>query len=250
MDTARATDIRNRYHHTLERVARAAQAAGRNPDDVQLVVVTKTHPVEAIQAVVEAGALKLGENYANEAVPKIQALSAQPGLEWHMIGHVQSRKARLVAEHFRFMHSLDSLKLAKRLNRFAGEQARRLPVLLEFNVSGESSKHGWAAWEETQWDALLPEIDALLAQPNLHVQGLMTMAPFLADPEQARPYFQRLCRLRDFLARRFPHAGWSHLSMGMSADFEIAIQEGATLVRLGSVIFGPRHHSQAIAGKS
>ena len=232
--------IRNRYQEVCERIQAAAIRAGRKADDVCLLVVTKTHPVELVRAVIKAGALHLGENYAEEGIEKMQDLGKVEGLHWHMIGHVQGRKAGQVAAHYDWLHSLDSLKLAIRLSRFANEQARRLPVLLECNVSGESSKYGWPAWQEETWVDLLEPFAQVKDLPGLEIRGLMTMAPFLPDPEQARPYFKRLKRLQSFLATRLPEAEWSDLSMGMSADFEIAVEEGATWVRVGSAITGPR----------
>ena len=207
---------------------------------MRLVVVTKTHPVELVRAVVRAGAQHVGENYAEEGAAKKLALGSPADIGWHMIGHVQSRKAALVASHFDWVHSLDSLKLAERFNRFASEQGRRIPVLLECNVSGEESKYGWQAWRGAEWGLLLDPLSQVLNLPAIEVRGLMTMAPFLPDPEQARPYFQRLKRLRDFLVDRLPGADWSELSMGMSADYEVAIEEGATWVRIGTAITGSR----------
>jgi PLP dependent protein len=232
--------IRERTTRVLNAIAAAARKGGREGKAVRLVVVTKTQPVEIVRAAIEAGAQILGENYAEEAADKIARLGPQSGVEWHMIGHVQSRKAQLVAQHFNLVHSLDSLRLAERLNRCAGEVGRRLPVLMEFNVSGEKSKHGWAAAEETQWPDLLAELQALASLPNLKVRGLMTMPPLSSDPEAARPYFQKLRRLQGFLAGRVPEADWQELSMGTSADFVVAVEEGATLVRVGQAILGPR----------
>jgi pyridoxal phosphate enzyme (YggS family) len=205
-----------------------------------MVVVTKTHPAETIQPAIEAGARCLGENYADEALPKIQAFSAFQGIEWHMIGHVQSRKARLVAEYFAYLHSLDSLKLARKLDSYCSDLGKRLPVLLECNVSGEESKFGYPAWQEDQWETLLPEIEEIASLPHPELRGLMTMAPYLEDPEQARPYFIQLRNLRDYLQSKLTKAGLPELSMGMSADYEVAIEEGATWVRVGTAIFGPR----------
>jgi hypothetical protein len=207
---------------------------------VRLVVVTKGHPLETVRAAVSAGARLLGENYVEEARGKIQAMPEAAWIEWHMIGHVQSRKARQVCQYFEWVHSLDSLKLANRLDRFAGEAGHSLPVLLECNMSGEQTKSGWAAWQEERWDRLAAELAPLLELPNLQVRGLMTMAPFFDQAEPARPYFQLLRRLRDFLADRYPGSDWSELSMGMSVDFTVAVQEGATLVRVGTAILGPR----------
>ncbi|MEW6285316.1 MAG: YggS family pyridoxal phosphate-dependent enzyme [Chloroflexota bacterium] len=234
--------IRERYHFTLEQIASAARRSGRSPEEVRLVVVTKSQPLEVVQAAIEAGVRILGENYPEEGVMKIQSLPAQSGVEWHMIGHVQSRKARLVAEHFALLHSLDSLKLAQRLDRFAAEQNRSLPVLLEFNVGGEATKSGWNASDESLWNGFLPDVEAILDLPHLRVQGLMTMPPLEANPDDARRFFQRLRRLRDHLASLFPQADWRDLSMGTSADYPVAVEEGATLVRVGTAIVGARKY--------
>lgn len=233
-------EIRERYLGTLGEIANAAQRAGRDPDSVRLVVVTKGQPLEAADAALEAGARILGENYAEEAVQKIMNLKSRGGVEWHMIGHVQSRKARLVAEHFALLQSLDSLKLARRLDGFAAELGRVLPVLLEFNVGGEASKHGWDATQEGSWAGHLAEVRAVAELRNLKILGLMTMPPLDTDPESARPYFQRLRRLRDHFAANLAQAAWTELSMGTSADFQVAVEEGATLVRVGQAILGPR----------
>lgn len=231
--------IRERHQRVLGQVARAAADCGRDPGAVRLVVVTKSQPVEVVRAAVAAGVTLCGENYAEEAVEKMADLG-DSAVEWHMIGHVQSRKAELVARHFSMLHSLDSLKLAARLERFCAEAGRRLEVLLEFNVSGEASKFGFPAWDEEHWPDLAPEAEALLKFSHLNVRGLMTMPPFFDDPEQTRPYFQRLGRLRDFLNEHFPRASWSELSMGTSVDFVAAVQEGATMVRVGQAILGSR----------
>ncbi len=159
-----------------ERIVQAAQRAGRDPHAVRLVVVTKAQPLERIRAVVAAGAEDLGENYPEEALTKMQAL-ARYDLRWHMIGHLQRRKARLVIEHFDYFHALDSLRLAQRLERLAASAERRLPVLLQFNVSGEASKHGWPAWDEARWPDLLAEIEQVLTCEHLLIQGVMTIPP-------------------------------------------------------------------------
>lgn len=234
-----AEQIAGRYTQVLERIHQAALRAGRDPQEVRLVVVTKGQPLERIQAVVAQGATDLGENYPEEAVAKMDALQRYD-LRWHMIGHLQRRKARLVVERFDWLHSLDRVKLAHRLERLCAQAGRALPVLLEFNVSGEATKSGWPAWDEARWGDLIPEIEAVLACGHLQIRGVMTIPPITPDPEGARPYFRRLRRLRDFLARRFPQAFWDELSMGMSADFEVAIEEGATFVRIGTAILGPR----------
>jgi pyridoxal phosphate enzyme (YggS family) len=234
------SSVKDNYHQTLERISQAAKTAGRNPEEVRLVVVTKTQPIELVAAVVEAGAKYLGENYAEQALPKILSLSATAQVEWHMIGHVQSRKASLVCQHFDFLHSLDSLRLAIRLDRLAAEQGRELPVLLEFNLGGEESKFGWQIEQERDWQMTLPDLAQVLELPHLAVKGLMGMAPLTENPEDARYFYRKLRSFQSTLQTRLPQRGWSELSMGMSADFEVAIQEGATWVRIGQSIFGPR----------
>jgi pyridoxal phosphate enzyme (YggS family) len=236
------SSIRERYLQTINQISNAARKSGRNPEDIRLVVVTKSQPVEVAQAAIEAGVHILGENYPEEGVTKIQSLTGQSGVEWHMIGHVQSRKARLVVDHFALLHSLDSLKLAKRLNRFAAESNRILPVLLELNVGGEASKSGWDASDESQWNTLLPDIASIFDLPNINIQGLMTMPPLGIDPEESRRFFLRIRLLRDHLARQFPKADWRELSMGTSADYAVAVEEGATLVRVGTAIVGIRKY--------
>ena len=236
------SSIRENYQNTLDKIAAAAAKSGRNPNDIKLVVVTKMQPIEVVQAAIKAGVRILGENYPEEGVTKIQSLSSQSGVEWHMIGHVQSRKARLVAENFELLHSLDSLKLAQRLDRFAGEKNRILPALLEFNVGGEDTKSGWDALDKAQFDKFLPDVQSILELPNLRIQGLMTMPPLGTDPEDSRRFFQRLRLLRDHLASLFPDVDWSELSMGTSADYAVAVEEGATYVRVGTAIVGARSY--------
>lgn len=224
-----------------ERIAAAAERAGRVPSDVTLVAVTKTQSPQAIQAAYDLGLRHFGENRVEEAEEKIDELPAD--ITWHMIGHVQSRKAQRVASRFGLVHSLDSLKLARRLDRFAAERSEPLPVLLEFNVSGEESKYGFSASMPSgsydRQESLLLAIEEIIALPHLSVQGLMTMAPIVAQPEEARPVFVRLRQIRDELSARFPHLDWDQLSMGMTDDFEVAVEEGATLVRVGRAIFAP-----------
>jgi PLP dependent protein len=241
---ALAEQIRQNIEQVQGRIGRAAQSAGRDPQDVRLVVVTKAQPVEVARAALAAGARILGENYPEETLPKIQALGHPQGTAWHMIGHLQSRKAGLVAEHFDLLESLDSFSLAEKLERQLAQRERVLPVLLEFNVSGEESKFGWAGWDEARWDGLLPEIESLLALPHLAVRGLMTMPPLNEAAELTRPFFARLRRLAHFFARRFGPEYFRELSMGTSADYAVAVQEGATLVRIGTAIVGPRPKKQ------
>jgi pyridoxal phosphate enzyme (YggS family) len=240
MPEPQAETIRERYRQVLGQVAEAALRSGGSPEAPRVVVVTKKHPPETLRAALDAGVREFGENYAEEALEKMQALGATPGVAWHMIGHVQSRKAGVVASHFDLLHSLDSIKLAGRLDRLAREAGRVLPVLLECNASGETSKFGYPAWDEAQWLALVGEAEDVLQFPGLALRGLMTMPPYAETAEHSRPFFQRLRALRDFLRQRVPGATWHELSMGTSADFVCAVEEGATLVRVGTAILGPR----------
>jgi uncharacterized pyridoxal phosphate-containing UPF0001 family protein len=264
MDTIAARIVR-----VHERIAAAARRAGRSPKEVRLVGVTKTHPPDVIALAVAAGLRDLGENRVQEAAEKIPALSAaQPDLRWHLIGHLQTNKAKHAAALFDVVHSVDSVRLAVVLDRYVSEREDKetgrqgdnemrnaspglpvsrspgLPVLLQVNVSGEATKDGFAlaGWEQ-QPDLLagfVAEVERILALPHLAVGGLMTIAPWGDDPDEARPCFRATRRLRDELARRFPAVDWSALSMGMTDDFEVAIEEGATIVRVGRAIFGDR----------
>jgi len=222
-----------------EKISAASKRAGRNPAEVKLVVVSKGQPVEVIRAAIEAGVRIFGENYPEESVAKIRSVAAED-IEWHMIGHLQSRKARLVSTHFQYMHSLDSLHLAEKLNKLLAETGRVLPVLLEFNVGTELSKSGWQADNPGTWSELLPEVEKILSLQQLKVHGLMTMPPLTVKPNEARVYFKHLAGLRDYLRENFPDQTWDELSMGTSSDFEAAIEEGATFIRIGTSILGPR----------
>ncbi len=233
------TIIREKMDRFRENVSRIATQCGRNPREITTVVVTKAQPLEVVQAAISAGATCLGENYPEEAREKIWAIKAA-NVEWHMIGHLQSRKSKIVVELFDMLHSLDSLHLAQKLSLLCQQANRVLPVLLQFNVSGEESKYGWHAWDESRWDTLLPELERIVALPGLQIRGLMTMPPLFQNPEQVRPYFSRLRTLRDYLAHHFPDVSWEDLSMGTSVDYPIAIQEGATYIRVGEAILGPR----------
>ncbi len=232
--------IRQRYEAALETIARHARNSGRQPEAVRLVVVTKAQPEEVVRAVLEAGVPLLGENYPEEALSKINVFAGQYQVEWHMIGHIQSRKARLVAGNFALVHSVDRLKIARKLSALAQAHGMAQEVLLEFNVGGERSKSGWLAHRTDNWEALLPELEEVVSLPGLHIRGLMTMPPLARTPEEARRYFRTLRQLRDWLAQQFPQVNWAELSMGTSGDYPVAVEEGATLVRIGQAIVGPR----------
>lgn len=219
-----------------EEIDAAALRAGREPEDVRLVAVSKTHPASAVEAAAAAGQLVFGESRVQEAREKIPA--CPPGLEWHFIGHLQRNKVRQALPLFSFFHSIDSAALAEAIDRIAGETGREVEGLLEANVSGEETKHGFSP------DRLREEFAALARLPHLRIRGLMTMAPYGEHPEDARPFFRALRELRDELQAEHGHP-LPDLSMGMSGDFAPAIGEGATLVRIGSSIFGARPYPQA-----
>jgi pyridoxal phosphate enzyme (YggS family) len=232
--------ILDNYRQVLEHINTAAKLTGRDPDDIRLVVVTKTQPIEAIQEVVDAGAANLGENYVEEAIQKINYFKNKKGLSWHMIGHVQSRKALPVCENFQFLHSLDSVKLAERLSRSSIDKDRILPVMLEINVGGEESKSGWNLSQDGSWESFFVDIEKIRLLPGLKLTGVMTIPPFSNNPEDSRNYYQRLYMIKEMIANKFNLPDFSELSMGMSNDYEVAIQEGSTWVRIGQAIFGPR----------
>jgi PLP dependent protein len=214
-----------------EKIAAASARSGRNASDVELVAVSKTHPAEVVREAVEGGQELFGENRVQEALAKIPLLPGK--LRWHLIGHLQSNKIRKALPHFELIHGVDSLDLARDIDRIAAEEGLFPRILLEVNVSGEGSKHGFEP------AVLERHLEDLLALPRLQIEGFMTMAPLAPEAEASRPHFRALRELRDALARK---AGipFSTLSMGMSGDYEIGIEEGATLVRVGSAIFGSR----------
>jgi PLP dependent protein len=220
-----------------ERMAAAARRAGRSADAISLMAVSKTFPAEAILAVYAAGQRLFGENRVQEFADKFPGLAALADAEFHMIGHLQSNKTAKAAEIFHAVDSIDSAKLAQRLNDAAQKLGKTLDVLIEINIGGEEAKNG------LQPDS--PETEAILTTASvwehLRIRGLMTVPPYTEDPEAARPYFRKLRQVRDRLAsRNLPSIALDTLSMGMSHDFEVAIEEGSTCVRIGTAIFGER----------
>jgi pyridoxal phosphate enzyme (YggS family) len=227
-------EIRERLARVRQQIARAAERAGRNPEEITLIAVSKTFDAATVQQAVDAGARDLGENRVQEALDKVDKVKAD-GLRWHLIGHLQSNKARAAVRAFDMIHSVDSAELVRRLDRIAGEEARRVSVLIQVDLAGEATKSG--ADERS-----LPEIvEALDAAAHLEFRGLMTLPPFFESPEETRPFFRRLRELLEGLNEGRPLGRRAaELSMGMSHDFEVAIDEGATMVRVGTAIFGAR----------
>ena len=228
-----------------QRIADSCTRSGRNPDEVTLIAVSKTNPADYVIEAVDAGVQHFGENRVEEAESKIPIVNAHVSkpLTWHMIGHVQSRKAKDVSVLFQCVHSVDTLKLGQKLSTLSVEQGKRLDVFLEMNVSGEESKSGFVAvnWlkDDLVRSQLLLQLEQVLSLPGLNVRGLMTMAPIVSEPEASRPIFASLRMLRQNLQERFSIA-LPDLSMGMTDDYPIAIMEGATFVRVGRAIFGER----------
>jgi PLP dependent protein len=220
-----------------QRIDQAAHRAGRDPSEVQLMAVTKTQPADRIREAYEAGLHLFGENRVQEYSGKSVDLRDLPNAEWHMIGHLQTNKALAAVELFHAIDSVDSVRLARKLNEAALQLPRKLPILIEINVGGESAKNGLppAADELEELLRLAPQLD------RLEIRGLMAVPPYSEDPEAARPYFRKLRELRDSIsARQLPQIKMDALSMGMSHDFEVAIEEGSTCVRVGTAIFGER----------
>jgi pyridoxal phosphate enzyme (YggS family) len=221
--------------HIEERIHTAAKRVGRDPDSVRLVAVSKTQPLEAVRDALEAGQQIFGENYVQEFLEKAQQLPES--VEWHFIGSLQSNKVKHLAGLATLIHSVDRLTLAKEIDRQWEKIGKPCNILLQVNISGEETKSGTTSEDLYQ---LAHEISLL---PHVSVRGLMTMPPFFDDPERARPYFRELKRLSDLLtSEKIPGITMEELSMGMSGDFEVAIEEGATLVRVGSAIFGERYY--------
>ncbi len=223
--------LQDNLNSVRQRIRAACDRCDREPNSVTLLAVSKTHPPETIQTAADLGLLFFGENKIQEAKAKIPSCPGK--LRWHFIGHLQSNKCRDAVELFEMIQSVDSLPLAQEISKRAEQSTKTMPVLLEVNVAGESSKFGY------QPEKLLAELKELKALPRIQIHGLMTVPPWTAEPETARPHFKRLRELKkqceEILAAPLPH-----LSMGMSGDFEVAIEEGATIVRIGTALFGPR----------
>ena len=222
--------IRENLLRVTERIEKAAQKAGRNPKDIRLVAVSKTVETDRVREAIEAGVTILGENYVQESQKKIEEIGKP--VSWHFIGHLQSNKAKVAVRLFDVIHSVDSVALAEELNRRAQQANRKIPVMIEVNLSGETTKFG------TEEEKVTTLVQGVLKLDHLSLDGLMTMPPYFDDPELSRPYFVQLRELKERLVKG--GIPLKDLSMGMSNDFEIAIQEGATYVRVGTAIFGAR----------
>jgi pyridoxal phosphate enzyme (YggS family) len=227
--------IAENLERVREQITQAAAKAGRAVNEIELVAITKTHPAEKVREAVEAGHSVFGESRVQEARAKIPELPSN--LRWHFVGHLQKNKIRHALPLFELFHGVDSLALAQEMNRIAAEDGERPRLLLEVNVAGEGSKFGFKA------ETLRAEIGSLLALPRLLIEGLMCIPPLAEEAEASRKFFVQLRELRDSLEKEFD-VTFPHLSMGMTQDFSIAVEEGATLVRVGTAIFGERPKRQ------
>lgn len=217
-----------------QRVARACGSVGRSPDEITIVAVAKTFPADHVREATRAGVHDIGENYVQELLRKREVLAAED-IRWHFVGHLQSNKARHIVPWVTAIHAVDSVDLAREIDRRAAQVGRLVDVFIEVNTTGESSKFGISARDTPGFLRALEKFE------HLRLSGLMTIGPFLPDPEGSRPMFRALRILRDELAGTGQHnVDLRHLSMGMTGDFEVAIQEGATIIRIGTAIFGPR----------
>ena len=229
------TSIAESLERVREQIARAAAKVGRAADEIELVAISKTHPADKVREAIEAGQILFGESRVQEARAKIPDLPSN--LRWHFVGHLQKNKIRHALPLFEMIHSVDSLGLAQEINRIAEEEGMHPRVLLEVNVAGEGSKFGFSP------DKLREQMEELLALPRLSILGLMTIPPLGEEPEASRKYFGQLRKLRDGLQTEF-RLDLAQLSMGMTQDFAVAVEEGATLVRVGTAIFGERKRSK------
>lgn len=234
-------EFKEKLEIVQENIVRAARSSNRNPQSIKLMIVTKRRDLQTVRMVLSNGMEILGENYPEKAVEKIKALQPEfPEAQWHMIGHIQSRKLSLISKYFTMVHSLDRLKTAIKLSMKAKYVGRKIPVLLQFNVSGEKSKWGWPAWDEKQWADLFNDLDLISMLEGLEVSGVMTMPPLCAAQEDSRPYFVRLRKLQSFLQHHYENLNLKECSMGTSGDYQVAVQEGATFIRLGEAVLGKR----------
>jgi len=227
-------NLKNRLERVKERIKETADACKRPVASIRMVAVSKTMPAEVVREAIEAGVTDLGENYIQEAKEKINALATYP-VTWHYIGHLQSNKAKYAVRLFDLIHSVDSLKLAKELDKYAKKNDKIQTILIQVNVAREDSKSGVYLEDSVR---LLREVSRL---ENISVKGLMTMPPYFNAPEKVRPFFAALRQFRDQIKKEaIPNISMDELSMGMTGDFETAIEEGATMVRIGTAIFGDR----------
>lgn len=232
--------VAQNFEHVRNIVKATISSANRSEDSVKLVVVTKGQPVEKMQALINAGGVLLGENYPEETAEKIPSLTGLEKVKWHMIGHIQSRKIKYLVEYFDFIESVDSLETAHKLDLKFAEADRKVKVLLEVNLSGEQSKQGFDLESTDKWRDFVRDVQSMKRLEHLEIKGLMTMPPLETDLNASRKYFQKCHILGQFINDQLNEHLIAELSMGTSQDYTIAIEEGATIIRVGEAIMGPR----------
>ncbi len=236
-------NIQDNYLRIIEQIDKTALINHRDPQQIKLIVVTKSHSIDKIIQVINAGAGYIGENYPEETIQKFSQLSLdqRKSIEIHMVGHLQSRKSKMIVSDFDYLQSLDSKKLAFRLDRQLHEEGKILNVLLQFEVAGELTKFGWDASDKNYWNMLVDDVTEINNQcKHLNIRGLMTMPPLLGEERESRKNFNKLFELGNFLKEKIPGIEISEFSMGTTNDFQYAIAEGATMVRIGTAIMGSR----------
>ncbi len=232
-------EIQKNIEVIAKSIDEAAARAGRSAADVRLMAVTKTKPADVVECLIRAGIRCFGENYPDETKDKIGSFRSCNTVSLAMIGHLQSRKARIVADLFDEYHSLDRLEIAEKMEKLCAERNRILPVLIECNVGGESSKSGWNFQDDMLADDFLSDFEKILNFPHLRILGLMTLPPYAENGEENRKFFVRMRKILEYLNKEL-HAGLTELSMGTSSDYTVAVEEGSTIVRIGTALVGPR----------
>ena len=236
--------IRQRFELVRREIEAAAIQSGRTPEDVRLVVVTKGQPLDSVREVVDAGAKWLGENYPEQAIQKILALKEFDDVEWHMIGHLQSRKVEIVCAYFSMMHSMDRLELARKMEKELAKSGKVLPILLEINIGQEATKSGWHVGTPEEIKKLFGDVQEIAQLGHLKIQGIMAMPPLVENPVSIEENFRHVGHIKQILNAEFPNLCWKELSMGTSSDYIPAIKAGATIVRIGNAIMGPRSYNK------
>ena len=246
MNEIQFSEVTNNYKNFIDNLEYICKKNNRNASEVNTVVVTKKQETLKIKALIYAGAKIIGENYPEETYKKKLDLGLlTENIKWHMIGHLQTRKSQLVIDTFDILHSLDSVKLAARINhQILKVGGNPFPVFLQYNVSGEESKFGWDASDENKWPGLIKDLEEIISLNKIDIKGLMTMPPLVTNQSENRHIFDRLRRLSIFFQKRFPEIQFKELSMGTSHDYEAAIKEGATYIRIGTAIMGKRNYTK------
>ncbi len=240
MDNRLENQIKKNYEDVYTKISEAARRSNRNSEEIKVIVVTKKQPLEKIQTAIKIGIKVFGENYPEEAEIKIRGIANNSDLEWHMIGHLQSRKIPIVCNYFSYLHSLDSLQHAIKLDQYLNTIGKNLLCLLELNLANEQAKSGWKVGNPEEFEKIIPDINNICKLQRIKILGLMAMPPLVEDPKKTRSYVVKLREIRDQITDIFPGMRLNQLSIGTSSDYQIAIEEGSTMVRIGEAILGTR----------